>query len=500
MKRGAKVTGAMTSPDLFGRWFSAPTWAAWRVFAKAVHGEPLAPAELETFRKHAGRTVYAPPPGGFPQAVAITGRQSGKTKVAALLADFEAIRAEPEAGADLYALLISQDQRAALRVLLTYARAPFESVPVLQRSVASRTADTIRLDTGVTLAAYPCRPAAVRGLRACIAVCDELAFFRSSENLPLDQEMLRAVRPCLATTGGKLIILSSPYAQSGALWELHRAHYGRDDSSTLVWCASAPEMNPTLPADYLQRMAEEDREAYRSEVLGEFRAGVSAFLDPEAIDAAVARGVRERPPVPGLVYQGFADPSGGRRDPFAVAVAHHAAGVAVLDGVRAWRPPFNPSGVVAEAAEFLKQYRVSTVRGDRYSGEFAAEQFRANGITYTPSELDRSALYLEFLPLLNSRKVLLLDLPELLRELRGLERRRGSSGRDRVDHGPRGHDDHANAAAGALHLAGRPRVEIDLRGAYAPDEWDAAERQAELDAHLRELEWDATEVHGAPWD
>ncbi len=29
-------------------------------------------------------------------------------------------------------------------------------------------------------------------------------------------------------------------------------------------------MNPTLPADYLERMEADDPEAYRSEVLGEF--------------------------------------------------------------------------------------------------------------------------------------------------------------------------------------------------------------------------------------
>jgi len=34
-------------------------------------------------------------------------------------------------------------------------------------------------------------------------------------------------------------------------------------------------MNPTLPADYLERMAADDPEAYRSEVLGEFRTGIA---------------------------------------------------------------------------------------------------------------------------------------------------------------------------------------------------------------------------------
>jgi len=47
----------------------------------------------------------------------------------------------------------------------------------------------------------------------------------------------------------------------------------------------------------------------------------------------------------------------------------------------------------------------------------------------------------------------LLDLPEVLRELRGLERHRGTSGRDRIDHRPGQHDDAANCTAGALVLA-----------------------------------------------
>jgi hypothetical protein len=48
----------------------------------------------------------------------------------------------------------------------------------------------------------------------------------------------------------------------------------------------------------------------------------------------------------------------------------------VVDCLRAWTPPFNPSGVVAEAAALLKTYRCSTVTGDRYAGEWPREAFR----------------------------------------------------------------------------------------------------------------------------
>ena len=44
----------------------------------------------------------------------------------------------------------------------------------------------------------------------------------------------------------------------------------------------------------------------------------------------------------------------------------------------------------------------------------------------------------------------LLDHPRLVSQLCGLERRTARSGKDSIDHAPGGHDDVANAAAGAL--------------------------------------------------
>jgi hypothetical protein len=431
------------------------SWQPWLVFLRAAYGLPLRADERAVFCRHTGLGEYQPPPGGWTEVVCIVGRQSGKTRMAATVAAFEAATASPgQDGTDQYALLIAQDQRSSVRTLYRYARAPFDRVPMLAQVVSNTTADTLTLSNACTLAAYPARPAAVRGLRARVVVLDELAFYRSSDNTPNDTEMLRAVRPCLATTGGKLFILSSPYAQSGALYELHRRHFGRPDGPVLVWQASAPDMNPTLSPDYLLRMAQDDPEAYRSEVLGEFRAGVSTFLDAEAIAGSVEAHVRERVRQPGVVYVAFDDPaSGSGGDAWTKAIAHRERDRVVLDVLRTWAPPFNPSGVIAESAALSKAYGVHGTVGDRYAPGFVLEGFRAHGLTYTPSQRDRSTLYLELLPLVNAGRIVLLDVPDLLRELRGLERRRGSAGRDRVDHAPGQHDDRANAAAGALVLA-----------------------------------------------
>jgi hypothetical protein len=76
-----------------------------------------------------------------------------------------------------------------------------------------------------------------------------------------------------------------------------------------------------------------------------------------------------------------------------------------------------------------------------------------------------------------------------------LERKRGSSGRDRIDHGPRLHDDQCNSVAAALVLA-KPQVVLDLANqAYVPT---AREREAETAQHLAEM--GDTSGYRSPWD
>jgi hypothetical protein len=93
-------------------------------------------------------------------------------------------------------------------------------------------------------------------------------------------------------------------------------------------------------------------------------------------------------------------------------------------------------------------YRIAKVTGDRYAGEWPAEAFRSQSITVHGYDKDRSALYSALLPTVNAGTIELLDVPDVVRELRGLERRRGSSDRDRVDHRPDVHDDLATRLPG----------------------------------------------------
>lgn len=443
------IVQALQRRELFAKQFpDLSSWRPWLAFMRAFYGLPMDDEDLRLFRLHTGR--QDPLEGGYSEAVMITGRQSGKTYIAATVAAYEAARAVLS-GQRVFIPLIAQDQRSASRALFGYVCEALEGAPAMASLITRKTATEIELDGRVIIGVYPCRPASVRGIRAAFIAIDELAFFTATDGRPTDVEMLRAARPATATTGARVLILSSPYAQAGALYDLHQRNYGREDATTLIWKASAPAMNPLLPADYLERMKADDPEAYEAEVEGNFRAGVSTFLDPAALADVVDAGIRERAPQRGVQYVAYVDAaSGSGKDSFAVGIAHKDGERAVLDVVRHWTPPFNPSGVISEASDLFRRFRIRMAEGDKYAPGFVAEGFRVHGITYRPAPLNTSAVYMEFLPLVNAGACSLLDNARLLKELRGLERIRGQAGRDRVDHRRGEHDDTAVAAAGAV--------------------------------------------------
>jgi hypothetical protein len=109
--------------------------------------------------------------------------------------------------------------------------------------------------------------------------------------------------------------------------------------------------------------------------------------------------------------------------------------------------------VTAEFADLAKQYNCQKIIGDNYSADWVAASWRTCGLAYERSEKNKSAIYLEALPLFTRQLISIPNHTQLLRELRLLERRTHRSGKDTVDHGPRGNDDHANALCGCAVLA-----------------------------------------------
>lgn len=452
---------ALASPSYFGGLLAGDTWAAWRVLLIAIVGEELTPEERVVFEGLTGRASEPLEP--VEEFWGVIGRRGGKTRAMAVLGAFLAacvdhrdVLAPGERG--VIPLLAASTQQAASA--FAFIEGVFAVAPNLKDLVEGATSDTLSLTTGIDISVRPASFRTVRGITAVAVICDEIAFWRSDDSANPDREILKALRPSLATTGGPLICISSPHAKRGELYATFKRHSGpAGDALILVAKAPSRTMNPSLPQRVVDRAVEADPEAASAEYGAEFRGDLAIFVSRDAIDAAVTVGVSIRAPIESARFIGFTDPSGGSSDSMTLAIAHAERGRIVLDYVGERKAPFSPDSVVAEFAGVLAQYHVSTIRGDRYAGEWPRERFAAHGITYLPAEMNRSELYLAFLPLLNSGRVDLLDNLRMATQFAALERRTSRSGKDSVDHAPGGHDDVANAVAGALVAAAAVTVE-----------------------------------------
>jgi hypothetical protein len=284
---------------------------------------------------------------------------------------------------------------------------------------------------------------------------DEVGFWRSELTATPDTEAYQAIMPSLATIPGSMLVgISTPYRRAGLLWQKHKDHYGQPDDDVLVVKGPSRAFNPTLDQRVIDDALRRDPQAARSEWLAEWRDDISAFLSRELIEGAVDAGIWARPPVDGLSYHAFADPSGGVSDAFACAIAHREDdGRVILDALHETAAPFDPSAATGAVAKLIKAYGVSKVIADRYAAQWPVSEFARHDVTLEHSERDRSAIYADFLPLLSSARARLLDHQRLVGQLANLERKAQPSGKDRIDHPVGAHDDLSNACAGALVLA-----------------------------------------------
>jgi hypothetical protein len=209
-------------------------------------------------------------------------------------------------------------------------------------------------------------------------------------------------------------------------------------------------MNPSVPEAFIAAEYESDPANAAAEYGAQFRSDIEAFVTREAAEACIIDGRYELPPVTGVHYSAFCDPSGGGSDSMTLAIAHREGNVAVLDAIREVKPPFSPEAVVADFCKLLTSYGVGTVIGDKYAGLWPRERFVVHGKTYDAAAKPKSDIYRDFLPAVNGRRVEFLDHQKFIAQLCALERRTWRGGRDSIDHPPNQHDDVVNCVAGAL--------------------------------------------------
>jgi len=485
------------------------TWVAWRVFLAAAFAEPAERLEfcqaekltknrlprypgtacahaigiprgaaslsdpglspLDIFRACTGRMTW--PVVQASTVALVVGRRGGKSYITAIIGIFLACcrRYTLNLGTRGMVVIMAKDKEQA-GVIRNYVLSFLKAHPKLAAMLkAEPTQKLIELHNGITIEVRAVGDAKARGYTIVAALCDEIAFWSTDENAATqDRKVIRSITPAMLNVkGAMLVMLSSPYARKGELFETHKRAFGKNEEvRTLVWQADTLSMRPTEDPDVLDKIRagyEEDPESAKSEYGATFRSDLESLFARSVLEARCVDGIAERPYKAGYAYMAFVDTSSGSGDGYALAIAHYEMrkfelteeSIPVLDFVKEWPSPFDPEAVTREAAEHCKRYGVRTVVGDAFAGNWPRDVFKKSGVGYEVSERFRNVLYLDFLPRVNGNRVELLDKEahrKMLNQMANLERRMGRTGRDNVDHPAGHHDDIANAVAGVLTL------------------------------------------------
>jgi hypothetical protein len=248
----------------------------WRVLLIAMVGEALTDEERVIFTMLTGREREPLEP--VEEFWGVIGRRGGKTRAMATLAayfaalvDHEGVLA-PGARGVIPILASAKDQAGKA---MNYIKGQFNSILMLKALVAEELTTSLRLNNSIDIEVTTANFRTVRSMTALLAIADEVAFWRSDDSANPDAEILNGLRPALATTGGPLAVISSPYARRGELYLTHKANYGKDgDPLILVAQGASRVLNPSLPQRVVDRAMEKDAAKAKAEYLAEFRTDV----------------------------------------------------------------------------------------------------------------------------------------------------------------------------------------------------------------------------------
>src|ERR1700730_14000683 len=477
MRKLLPLRRALTDLAWLGSLLGEPSFAVMRTLLIAAMGEPLESDELSTFAKITGRTEAPTEPAD--ELVVIAGRRSGKTRAIGTLAAYLA-------GCVDHRGVLGPGERGVLPIMAAstlqavqcynFVRGIFTDIPRFAALVRNMTGDCISLKNRIDIQIRPASFRTIRGITAIAAIAEECSMWQSDDfgSRNADKEILDAVRPSLATTGGPLFVIGSPHARRGEMWRTFSKHYGPQGSPAILVANGPTQLfNPTIKQSVIDRAYDEDPQVAAAEWGGAFRNDLESYVSPETVAACTDRGVVFREYKSDIHYVAHTDPSGGRPDSSTLAIGHVDNCVGILDILLERRPPFSPTDTVTEFCETLKLYHIVQVEGDKYGAEFVQEQFRLNGIRYIESDKTTSDYFAGLLPILTSGRTRLLDHKRLASQLCSLDRRTSRVGaKDSIGHPPGGHDDLCASVAGLMVrlAAKRPMIISDkiLQCAAAP--------------------------------
>ena len=362
------------------------------------------------------------------------GRRSGKTTMAALVCLWDCLL-RPELdermmpGETRYAVPVATNLQQA-RLIVDAARGIAERSPAFSRCIERMTEDELRFTSPsgspTALRAFPCSSRGARGWPISCLVLDEAAHMLDSTDGPqVADRVYSALVPATAQFGddARIIVASSPYGPDNLFARLH-TEVAEGKLPGAAYRRSTAQMNPTIPADFLQTEAARDPISFRAEYMAEFVSAGDAFIDMDRVE------IGQGEPAPREAGEGWIaglDPAfSARGDAFGIALVGRSRAdreKLVVGPVKALRPEGDFTGALSQAASIAESYGARVVT-DQYSAPAILAYLQSRGLTarqHTMSAASKTDIFNELRARIYEKTLPIPNLPALQAELRRLQ-------------------------------------------------------------------------------
>lgn len=385
----------------------------------------MEPDALEGADRELARQIFGDvdtiPPGARNVLAAMCGARAGKSYILcalrllhlSLTVDLSMLAPGEVASGPI----VAPDMRLAQQTL-RYITGAVDAAPGLAAMVRKQGVEALTLlrPDGV-MVTMECLPAtrggsAVRGRALFGAILEEACFFRGSDSVINDEELFKAVAPRIVPAG-QLIIASTPWAESGLLYDLYEHNWG---SPTDALSAHAPTL--LLRNDeHTRELVEKERERDPDNAAREFDAepmvsGTSDFFDLQAIKQCEADDLPLvlAPQLPQDACAVFGLDTGFRKDPSAGVVVRRTGDIYEVAECVEIRPPKGgrlvPSVTILELFTRAKHHRCAVAVADGHYIETVREHSGGIELREAPSGVaGKVGAYTDARRLINEGKV-----------------------------------------------------------------------------------------------
>jgi hypothetical protein len=414
--------------------------------------------------------------------------RSGKTLMAAVTATYAATML-----ADAYKRFLRPGERFYIITVantLDQAKIALQGVKelingslILKPLIVRETSDTLELSNGAVFKALPASSRSGRGMACPLVIFDEIGHAIDTESGNASGGSLyQAISPSTAQFGrlGKILMLSSPWIQSGIFWELFKQGSGGNFLNMQVRQEPSWEMNPTLSPEFLEQEKARNPELFAVEYGANFSQSLSALVTGDLVEAAINYERSVLPPqskFKGQYYLSL-DPAKGNRDKYTACIVHYDGDRLVVDKWHEFKPTWgegkNRQVNVSEVEDWIIEqhqlYGFSQAVLDQYNSASTIQRLSGRLKIYelTWTAPNKTEAFSRFRELFTGGNIELYPHPKANQQIRNLSVVYRATGQWSVTGGSgAGVDDFPSALAGAVLVAKK----ISVIYSVAPDSY-----------------------------